>query len=79
MSKIGEDVKAKQEEKVPYHTIGIVKLDDGSFAVSVLKVSGFEVLVRKLIRASSFNEAQQQYMIESGSYITKYTDKEINK
>jgi hypothetical protein len=79
MSKIGEDVKAKQEEKVPYHTLGVVKLDDGTFAVSILKISGFEVLARRLIRAESFVEAQQQYLIESGQYISKYTDKEINK
>ena len=79
MSKIGEDVKAKQEEKVPYYVLGVVKLDDGTFAVSSLRVSGFEVLSRKLIRANSFVEAQQQYLIESGQYISKYTDKEINK
>lgn len=79
MSKIGEDVKAKQEEKVPYYTLGVVKLEDGSFAVSTLRISGFEVLTRKLIRCETFVEAQQQYLIESGQYITKYTDKEINK
>jgi hypothetical protein len=79
MSKIGEDVRAKQEEKVPYSVLGVVQLDDGTFAVSVLKVSGFEVLSRKLIKANSFVEAQQQYLIESGQYISKYTDKEINK
>ena len=79
MSKIGEDVRAKQEEKVPYNVLGVVKLDDGTFAVSILKVSGFEVLSRKLIKADSFVEAQQQYLIESGQYISKYTDKEINK
>jgi hypothetical protein len=79
MSKIGEDVRAKQEEKAPYSVLGVVKLNDGTFAVSVLKVNGFEVLSRKLIKADSFVEAQQQYLIESGQYISKYTDKEINK
>ena len=79
MSKIGEDVKAKQEEKAPYNVLGVVKLDDGTFAVSILRVSGFEVLSRKLIKAESFVEAQQQYLIESGQYISKYTHKEINK
>jgi hypothetical protein len=78
MSKIGEDTKAKQQEKEPYYTLGIAKLDEGGYAVISLKVHGTEVLVRKVVhKLAKLEEALQVFLIESGGYQMKYVNKEI--
>lgn len=80
MSKIGQDVKAKQEEKEPYYALGIVKLEEGGFGVVMLKVSGTEVLTRKILhKVDKLEGALQAYLIESGGYQMKYVNKEILK
>lgn len=78
MSKIGEDVRAKQEEKGPYTSLGIVKLAEGGYAVVRLKISGTEVLTRTITRkAENLAMALQEFQIETGTYGMKYLDKEM--
>ena len=80
MSKIGQDTRAKLEEKEAYIAMGIVKLEEGGYAVVQLKISGTEVLTRKLLKkASSFAEAMLEYQIESGKYGMNYLNKEVMK
>jgi hypothetical protein len=76
--KIGGDTLAKQEEKEAYVAIGLVKLEPKGYGVAVLKMSGTEVLSRKIVRkADTLAAALMEYQVESGSYQIKYLDKEI--
>lgn len=71
-TKIGKNITAKNEDQVPYYTLGIAKTEDG-FEVRELKVFGMEVQVRKVVlRTKDRAEAMHSMRLELANYIINF-------
>jgi hypothetical protein len=80
MTKIGQGVKSKQEEgEVPYTAFGMAKTaDNKTYLIMELKVSGFEILSRKVVkRIENYAEAVQHFQILSATYCMNFVNQKI--
>lgn len=78
MSKIGQNVVAKQEEARAYETIGILQKVDKKYAVVRLKVSGMEVEQRTILKeVDNYAEALSEFQVHLGKFTMDFLNERL--